>query len=133
MKIEIRDRLYDDIAAWCEANSKNTEEYIASCVEERFMTDKYGDLNVILGIEKKSEEVAEKPKRTRKKKDDVETVIEAKPVVEQKPLERAEQKPLDESNVKDEAHKGNVDAINLEDGVKAPKKTIKRTRVLTTK
>lgn len=46
MIIEIPDRLYNDISSWCHANEKlPVQWYILHSLNEKFMTDKYGDLN----------------------------------------------------------------------------------------
>ena len=46
MIIEIPDRLYNDISSWCHANEKlPVQWYILHSLSEKFMIDKYGDLN----------------------------------------------------------------------------------------
>lgn len=51
MVIEIDDRLFRDISAFCEANTgrlPGPEEYVRNAVRERYFKDKYGDLNEIV-------------------------------------------------------------------------------------
>ncbi len=46
MTIEIPDRLYNDISSWCHANEElPVQWYILQSLSEKFMIDKYGDLN----------------------------------------------------------------------------------------
>ena len=81
-------RLEEDIRQWCDANGvTDVDAYITECVEKQFNIDRYGDLNVIMGIapqrpepiqetkqekqeEAKSEQPkAKKPGRKKKKED----------------------------------------------------------------
>ena len=60
MTIEIDDRLYWDIDAWCHANDRlPVSWYILTALREKFLTDKFGDLNE--KFNKKAEFVFEKP------------------------------------------------------------------------
>ena len=48
MNIEINDRLYNDFVVWAQANGMNEEDmqrYIERAFRDKFMLDKYGDLN----------------------------------------------------------------------------------------
>lgn len=48
MLVDIDDRTYSDFIAWASANGMSDEEalkYINRAFRDRFMTDKYGDLN----------------------------------------------------------------------------------------
>lgn len=63
MTVEIDDRIYSDFVVWAKLNNMDEaemEKYINKAFQDRFMTDKYGDLNE--KFEKK------KPTRTRKTK-----------------------------------------------------------------
>lgn len=53
MKIEIEDRLYNEIITWAKANNfsqKHIIEYINTALRDRLSMDKYGDLNSKLTI-----------------------------------------------------------------------------------
>lgn len=48
MTIEINQRLYDDFVSWAKANNmsdNNIDKYVERAFREKFMLDKYGDLN----------------------------------------------------------------------------------------
>lgn len=48
MTVEIDDRTWNDFAVWAEANGIGPDgmaEYVNRAFRDRFMTDKYGDLN----------------------------------------------------------------------------------------
>lgn len=62
------ERLENSIRQWCDANGiSDIEGYISECVEKQFNIDRYGDLNVILGITpQKSDESQRQEKKQRK-------------------------------------------------------------------
>lgn len=63
MTVDIDDRIYSDFVAWAKLNNMDEAEmnkYINKAFQDRFMTDKYGDLN------EKFEK--NQPKKTRKTK-----------------------------------------------------------------
>lgn len=48
MTVEIDDRTWNDFTVWAEANGMTADgmlEYVNRAFRDRFMTDKYGDLN----------------------------------------------------------------------------------------
>lgn len=102
IKVDIPDKIYNEIDEMCKFNSITLEDYVVECVMDNFYTLKYGDLNVKLGlvteekkVEKKEEVVVEpvvkkRPGRPRKKVEEpkVEEVVEKKtePIAEEKPI-----------------------------------------------
>lgn len=65
--IEINNRLYNEFVLWAQANNMNDDDiqkYIEKSFRDRFMLDKYGDLN------EKMEQKKPVKKTTRKKKDE---------------------------------------------------------------
>ena len=95
-EIEIIDRIYYNIEAFCEANGKDLSEYMADAVVERYNLDRYGDLN-----EKLVKKEIPKKTTTRKtvKKPGIEIEVPKvedevqQPVVEEKPTVKIEEKP----------------------------------------
>lgn len=87
-------RLEDDIRQWCDANGvTDVDAYITECVEKQFNIDRYGDMNVIMGIapprpesiqdtkqEKQEEAKSEQPKAKKpgrkKKKEETQPEID---------------------------------------------------------
>lgn len=45
LEIEIIDRIYHNIEAFCHVNNKDIKEYIVNSIIERYNLDRYGDLN----------------------------------------------------------------------------------------
>lgn len=102
IKVDIPDKIYNEIDEMCKFNSITLEDYVVECVMDNFYTLKYGDLNVKLGlvteekkVEKKEEVVVEpvvkkRPGRPRKKVEEpkVEEVVEKKtePIAVEKPI-----------------------------------------------
>lgn len=69
MKIEINDRLYNDFVVWAQANDMNEDDmqrYIERAFRDKFMLDKYGDLNEKL----KEIKTEKKPRKTTRKKNE---------------------------------------------------------------
>ena len=69
MNIEINDRLYNDFVVWAQANDMNEEDmhrYIERAFRDKFMLDKYGDLNEKL----KEIKTEKKPRKTTRKKNE---------------------------------------------------------------
>lgn len=69
MTVEIDDRTWNDFAEWAEANGIDADamrEYVNKAFRDRFMTDKYGDLNERFAKQEpkrvEPEAVAEEPK-----------------------------------------------------------------------
>lgn len=95
-EIEIIDRIYYNIEAFCKANGKDLAEYMADAVVERYNLDRYGDLN-----EKITKKEIPKKTTTRKTVKKPEIEIEPpkveeevkQPVVEEKPIVKKEEKP----------------------------------------
>ena len=48
LELEISDRQYDDISAFCKANNLQVQEYITSIITEKHSLNKFGDLNNII-------------------------------------------------------------------------------------
>ena len=48
MKIELNDRLYNDILLKTNETDITVEDYLVGIIEDKFYTEKYGDLNIIL-------------------------------------------------------------------------------------
>lgn len=70
MELRISPRLESDIRSWCDANGiEDAEGYAAECVERQFNLDRYGDLNITMGVTPAVTEEKPKKKYTRKKKD----------------------------------------------------------------
>lgn len=136
MTIVIGDRLYEGILEWCKANSKDVMEYISTIIEERFMTDKYGDLNELFGVDKTETEKEVKPKRARKKKvEEMKVAVpEQKEVTAENGVEAIEvvnENVPDEKTVVGKKSGDETAGVCEKTNVEAPpKKTIKRTRVL---
>ncbi len=69
MKIEINDRLYNDFVVWAQANDMNEDDmqrYVERAFRDKFMLDKYGDLNEKL----KEIKTKKKPRKTTRKKNE---------------------------------------------------------------
>lgn len=86
--LQIRDKLYNDICEFCERNSFVDNEKMVQWIEDGFYTEKYGDMNEIMGLKKKEKtakkketEKADKPKEIEKEKKSLVVIID-KPVVE---------------------------------------------------
>ena len=48
IKIELNDRLYNDILLKVNEMDITVEDYLVGIIEDKFYTEKYGDLNIIL-------------------------------------------------------------------------------------
>lgn len=48
IKIELNDRLYNDILLKINETDITVEDYLVGIIEDKFYTEKYGDLNTIL-------------------------------------------------------------------------------------
>lgn len=68
MQIEINNRLYNEIVIWCVANNIDIPKYINNILNDRFMLDKYGDINKITNDINEKKEA--KPKKKKEKNDD---------------------------------------------------------------
>lgn len=89
-EIEIIDRIYYNIAAFCEANRKDLSEYMTNAVVERYNLDRYGDLNEKL-VKKETPKKITTRKTVKKQEIEIEspkvkeeikqTVVEEKPIV----------------------------------------------------
>lgn len=67
MKIDIDNRLYNDIEAYCSANALEPMKYIEKVLRERLAIDKYGDLNEKLRkfVEPETKTAVEIPEETK--------------------------------------------------------------------
>lgn len=64
MKVDIDDKVYEDIVLWCDLNGvSDFGKYINECIKKQHYIDKYGDLNRFF---QKKEELVEikKPDKT---------------------------------------------------------------------
>ena len=93
MTVEIDDRTWNDFIVWADANGIGEDgmrEYVNRAFRDRFMTDKYGDLNEKLASAAPKQEKPKKPTnpKTERKTAKKEKEPEAEP--ETKPLEPTE-------------------------------------------
>ena len=95
-EIEIIDRIYYNIEAFCKTNGKDLSEYMADAVVERYNLDRYGDLNEKM-VKKETPKKATTRKTVKKPEIEIEIPkVEEKvqqSVVEEKPTVKIEEKP----------------------------------------
>ena len=65
MTITIPDRIYHEFTAWCDINSIIPTEFVYDAFYDKFMVEKYGDINKILNkTEEKQPEIKQETKQT---------------------------------------------------------------------
>lgn len=97
--IEINDRLYNDFVVWSKANNMSDDDmrrYIEKAFQDRFMIDKYGDLNEKIKELHKEKDV-EKPKRKRTTK---KSTAEQQPEIPSEPINEPINEPICEEKPK---------------------------------
>lgn len=77
LNIELNDRIFNDIDAYCKANNLDVNEYLVGIISEKHSINKFGDLNELLPkvVEETKVEVK---RRGRPKKVKTEEVVNAK-------------------------------------------------------
>lgn len=115
VKIELIDKVYDEISEMCKLNNITVDEYIVNTVMDNYYIMKFGDLN------DKFKKNTEPKKTTVKKKEEVK-IEEAKPVVEPKVV--PEPIPPTPTVKEEEVPKTNID-VNLQNKIKHTRRTLK--------
>lgn len=129
IKIDIPDKLYDEIKEMCDYNSLTIENYVTQTIMDNYYTIKFGDLNEKI---KNVREKKEKPKVEENKKEEIVwydkegKVNEVKQTETEKPKE--EKKDTETETVK----KVEKNETVIEDTSKVTEKKIKRIRTLKT-
>lgn len=77
MLVEVEDRLYNDMVAWCGVNNIDIVNYINNIIRKQLALDKYGDLNEKLS---KKEEPKEEPTITVVEEPKVAVSVEEQPI-----------------------------------------------------
>ena len=127
IKIDIPDKLYDEIKEMCDYNSLTIENYVTQTIMDNYYTIKFGDLNEKI---KNVREKKEQPKVEEKKKEEIVwydkegKVNEVKQTEVEKPKE--EKKDTETEIVKMIEKNESV----IEDTSKVTEKKIKRIRTL---
>lgn len=127
IKIDIPDKLYDEIKEMCDYNSLTIENYVIETIMDNYYTIKFGDLNEKI---KNVREKKEQPKVEEKKKEEIVwydkegKVNEVKQTEVEKPKE--EKKDTETETVK----KVEKNETVIEDTSKVTEKKIKRIRTL---
>lgn len=127
IKIDIPDKLYDEIKEMCDYNSLTIENYVIETIMDNYYTFKFGDLNEKI---KNVREKKEQPKVEEKKKEEIVwynkegRVNEVKQTEVEKPKE--EKKDTETESVKEK------NEPVIEDASKVTEKKVKRTRTLKT-
>ena len=125
IKIDIPDKLYDEIKEMCDYNSLTIENYVIQTIMDNYYTIKFGDLNEKI---KNIREKKEQPKVEEKKKEEIVwydkegKVNEVKQTEVEKPKE--EKKDTETETVKEK------NEPVIEDTSKVTEKKIKRIRTL---
>lgn len=129
IKIDIPDKLYDEIKEMCDYNSLTIENYVIETIMNNYYTIKFGDLNEKI---KNVREKKEQPKVEENKKEEIvwydkeDKVNEVKQTETEKPKE--EKKDTETETVKKVEKNESV----IEDASKVTEKKIKRIRTLKT-
>ena len=129
IKIDIPDKLYDEIKEMCDYNSLTIENYVTQTIMDNYYTIKFGDLNEKI---KNVREKKEQPKVEENKKEEIVwydkegKVNEVKQTESEKPKE--EKKDTETETVKKVEKNESV----IEDTSKVTEKKIKRIRTLKT-
>ena len=127
IKIDIPDKLYDEIKEMCDYNSLTIENYVTQTIMDNYYTIKFGDLNEKI---KNVREKKEQPKVEENKKEEIVwydkegKVNEVKQTETEKPKE--EKKDTETETVKEK------NEPVIEDASKVTEKKVKRTRTLKT-
>ena len=127
IKIDIPDKLYDELKEMCDYNSLTIENYVIETIMDNYYTIKFGDLNE---KNKNVREKKEQPKVEEKKKEEIVwydkegKVNEVKQTEVEKPKE--EKKDTETETVK----KVEKNETVIEDTSKVTEKKIKRIRTL---
>ena len=127
IKIDIPDKLYDELKEMCDYNSLTIENYVTQTIMDNYYTIKFGDLNEKI---KNVREKKEQPKVEEKKKEEIVwydkegKVNEVKQTEVEKPKE--EKKDTETETVKKVEKNESV----IEDTSKVTEKKIKRIRTL---
>lgn len=127
IKIDIPDKLYDEIKEMCDYNSLTIENYVIETIMDNYYTIKFGDLNEKI---KNVREKKEQPKVEEKKKEEIVwydkegKVNEVKQTEVEKPKE--EKKDTETETVKKVEKNESV----IENTSKVTEKKIKRIRTL---
>jgi len=127
IKIDIPDKLYDELKEMCDYNSLTIENYVTQTIMDNYYTIKFGDLNEKI---KNVREKKEQPKVEEKKKEEIVwydkegKVNEVKQTEVEKPKE--EKKDTETETVKEK------NEPVIEDASKVTEKKVKRTRTLKT-
>ena len=127
IKIDIPDKLYDELKEMCDYNSLTIENYVIETIMDNYYTIKFGDLNEKI---KNVREKKEQPKVEEKKKEEIVwydkegKVNEVKQTEVEKPKE--EKKDTETETVK----KVEKNETVIEDASKVTEKKIKRVRTL---
>ena len=127
IKIDIPDKLYDELKEMCDYNSLTIENYVTQTIMDNYYTIKFGDLNEKI---KNVREKKEQPKVEEKKKEEIVwydkegKVNEVKQTEVEKPKE--EKKDTETESVKEK------NEPVIEDTSKVTEKKVKRTRTLKT-
>lgn len=96
LTIEIVDRNYEQIKEFCDFNQIKIEDYIVQCVEDDYFTRKYGDLN--------------------------EKLNPSKPKIEEKPLTKEIDRPIEEKLEKKKVGRPRKKKVEEEPTLKEEKK-----------
>lgn len=129
IKIDIPDKLYDEIKEMCDYNSLTIENYVTQTIMDNYYTIKFGDLNEKI---KNVREKKQQPKVEENKKEEIVwydkegKVNEVKQTETEKPKE--EKKDTETETVKKVEKNESV----IEDTSKVTEKKIKRIRTLKT-
>lgn len=129
IKIDIPDKLYDEIKEMCDYNSLTIENYVTQTIMDNYYTIKFGDLNEKI---KNVREKKQQPKVEENKKEEIVwydkegKVNEVKQTETEKPKE--EKKDTETETVK----KAEKNESVIEDTSKVTEKKIKRIRTLKT-
>ena len=127
IKIDIPDKLYDELKEMCDYNSLTIENYVTQTIMDNYYTIKFGDLNEKI---KNVREKKEQPKVEENKKEEIVwydkegKVNEVKQTEVEKPKE--EKKDTETETVKEK------NEPVIEDASKVTEKKVKRTRILKT-
>ena len=125
IKIDIPDKLYDEIKEMCDYNSLTIENYVTQTIMDNYYTIKFGDLNEKI---KNVREKKEQPKVEENKKEEIVwydkegKVNEVKQTETEKPKE--EKKDTETETVKEK------NETVIEDTSKVTEKKVKRIRTL---
>ena len=114
IKIDIPDKLYEELKEMCNYNSLTIENYVIETIMDNYYTIKFGDLNEKI---KNVREKKEQPKVEEKKKEVKQTEVE-KPKEEKKNTEIETVKKVEKNETV------------IEDTSKVTEKKIKRIRTL---